>query len=165
MAIDDPEPLPWQPATTFCSGAQVLLLIPQDYSNPVWSTGSTQYALQIVDPGTYSVVVNDPNGCPLNMVINANEVLCDLIIPNVFTPNGDGFNDAWVIQGGFTSASLNLFNRWGNVVFSGDLLNKTFRGKDNFGNELSDGVYYYVLNLGMSKGRSKQVSGYVQILR
>jgi gliding motility-associated-like protein len=165
VPIDDPMPLPWQPDTTLCSGAEILLVIPDDYSDPVWSTGSTQFAMDIVDPGTYAVVVNDPHGCPLNMVINVNEVICDLVVPNVLTPNGDGFNDVWTVKGGFTSASLNLFNRWGNLVFTGNLMTKLFRGLDDGGDELSAGVYYYVLDLSMSKGRSKQMSGYLQILR
>jgi gliding motility-associated-like protein len=165
VPIDDPMLLPWQPDTTFCTGGALTLTIPLDYSNPAWSTGSTQYQLQIIDPGTYALAVTDPNGCPVAMVIDVGEELCDLVIPNVFTPNGDGINDAWLVQGGFTSADLHLYNRWGKLLFSGNLFKRLFRGLDDGGNALTDGVYYYVLDLGMTKGRSKQVSGYLHIQR
>jgi len=66
-----------------------------------------------------------------------------LLIPNIFTPNNDGMNDVWVFSGNV--AEVNIYNRWGNQVFTA---NENFNGWDgttNNGKPCTDGIYYYVL--------------------
>ncbi|TDI71757.1 MAG: gliding motility-associated C-terminal domain-containing protein, partial [Bacteroidetes bacterium] len=91
---------------------------------------------------------------------------------DAFSPNGDGINDSWVIQGitQFPNNHVQIFNRWGNLVYQ-------VRGYDNtanvwqgqstegivFGkNEVPDGGYFYVINLGDG---SKRISGFVVVRR
>jgi gliding motility-associated-like protein len=68
---------------------------------------------------------------------------CDLEIPNIFTPNGDGFNDFFEIINidHYPNAILEIYNRWGNQIF------KKENGYNNDwdGGEFSDGVYFYIL--------------------
>ena len=62
-------------------------------------------------------------------------------IPNIITPNGDGFNDVWVpitMEGEFTELSLNIYNRWGKRVHHQETVDEL--SWDASG--LSDGVYY-----------------------
>lgn len=91
---------------------------------------------------------------------------CEPIIPQGFSPNGDGFND-WFNIGGlydvFLQHELIIFNRLGAIIFKGNNELK-WDGKANFGplkgsNLLPVGTYFYVLNLNAEN--SKQKSGWV----
>ena len=86
----------------------------------------------------------------------------DLFVHTGFSPNNDGVNDTWRIAGleRFPDHSLRVFNRWGTEVldtrrYAGDW-DGTWNGQD-----LPDGTYFYVLDLGDGELRS----GYVQIER
>jgi gliding motility-associated-like protein len=75
-----------------------------------------------------------------------------LDIHNVITPNGDGVNDGWVIDGieEFPDNTIQLFNRWGDKVNAFERYNNTtqiWKG-DNFKHEpLPDGTYYYIVTI------------------
>jgi len=83
----------------------------------------------------------------------------EIRIPNVFTPNGDGFNDFFEIEGieGLDRVDLIVINRWGNEVY------KNSNYKNNWdGRGLNDGTYYYVIQA-VSKGQSTTYKGWVLI--
>ena len=73
----------------------------------------------------------------------------DLFIPEGYSPNGDGVNDRWEIRGidAFPANRVDVFNRWGKVVFSADRYANGWDGSGNNGNALPDDTYFYVLNL------------------
>lgn len=80
---------------------------------------------------------------------NAEQVYKHVIVPNVFTPNGDFENDELIIQGlnECESASLKVYNRWGAEVYHTlSPLVEPWNGF-NHSNEVVEGVYYYVLEL------------------
>lgn len=85
----------------------------------------------------------------------------EFFIPSVFTPNGDGKNDKFVILGlnRFPGSELIIYNRWGNVVYQ----SKDYKN-DWTGNGLNEATYYYTLNLKTTSGIQK-MAGWVQILR
>ncbi|TGE27234.1 gliding motility-associated C-terminal domain-containing protein [Hymenobacter metallicola] len=64
----------------------------------------------------------------------------DSEMPNVFTPNGDGINDAFVLSTEALNSNIQIFNRWGRQVFSA-----TSYRNDWSGDAQPAGVYYYVL--------------------
>ncbi len=90
----------------------------------------------------------------------------DLFIPEVFTPDGDGRNDFFVIKGieGRT-VKLTVFNRWGNKVYSSDAYDNTWSGTPNTGGltigsgKLPQGTYYYIVEF--EDGEDDPVNGYV----
>ncbi|WP_246197909.1 Ig-like domain-containing protein [Chitinophaga agrisoli] len=87
-------------------------------------------------------------------------------IPEGFSPNGDGKNDKFVIGNvGTDKISLEIYNRWGNVVFRDDNYKNTWDGKCNqgthFGEEVPDGTYYYIIIL---NGTERFVN-YITIMR
>jgi len=97
------------------------------------------------------------------------EVLCDeLTIYNGFSPNGDGINDAFTIQGidNFPNNTVCIFNRWGNQVFlkKGYTNNDPFNGIWN-GKTLPDGTYFYLIEIEGEDGLKKKFNGYLQIHR
>jgi len=83
------------------------------------------------------------------------EVLERLNVPEAMTPNGDGLNDYFVIEGleNYTDNHLIIFNRWGGKVFEvtnyqnnwGGLNNQTGSAGDE---KLPAGIYYYILTYG-----------------
>jgi gliding motility-associated-like protein len=73
----------------------------------------------------------------------------DLFIPNVFSPNGDGVNDAFRVDyTGDQPFTCKVFDRWGVTIW--ETLNKThgWDGKNPQGEDVVDGVYYYVAKVG-----------------
>jgi gliding motility-associated-like protein len=79
---------------------------------------------------------------------------CDLVIPNAFTPDGDGMNDELVIQGieNYPNNTITIYNRWGNVVFQTSGYQNDWTGTSTMGitvggDELPTGTYYYILDL------------------
>ncbi len=80
---------------------------------------------------------------------------CDIIIPNVFTPNNDAINQEFTIERldsrYYDRSELNVFNRWGLKVYHNGqygLNGSWWDGKDSTnGDDLMEGVYYFTLNL------------------
>jgi gliding motility-associated-like protein len=92
-------------------------------------------------------------------------------IPNVFTPNGDGINDAFDISiVGQSLYDLKIYNRWGGKVFEGTKDGKNNDGINwngttyNEGNENGEGVYYYIFKYKFSEGE-KSVHGSITLIR
>jgi gliding motility-associated-like protein len=89
-----------------------------------------------------------------------------IIIPEAFSPNGDGFNDYFeIIHPSSTTISLAIYNRWGNVVYMNADYQNDWRGngKGNFlGQELPEGTYYYIINA--TEKFTKKVSNFAGFL-
>lgn len=101
--------------------------------------------------GTYTVVLNVMNstGCT-NSGVQVIEIMDDIVVPNVITPNGDGINDIFIIKtSGLKDYELTIWNRWGNKVFSSTSAVNHWDGKVN-GNSAPDGVYFYILKASTS---------------
>ena len=94
--------------------------------------------------------MTDENGCVSTITDGPFEVYQpDLLVPNVFTPNGDGVNDAFAVR--YTGAEdfyLEVFDRWGRMFFSSQSAADTWPGLDGNGNAAPEGVYYYSLQIG-----------------
>ena len=92
----------------------------------------------------------------------------DLTIPEVFTPNGDGFNETFQILGieQFPNNQLMVFNRWENLVFQADGYASQWNGTNmSNGEKLPDGTYFYVLVLDPKQKDSPVFKGFVAIQR
>lgn len=87
----------------------------------------------------------------------------ELLIPNLFTPNGDGTNDVFEIRGieQFAINDLVIVNRWGNEVFKQTNYRNTWNGTG-----LNEGTYYYVLRVKEAVGSEWRVfKGYITLIR
>ncbi len=106
----------------------------------VWNngfTGSTGYASNSVD-GTYMLTVTDDCGRMDSVSITV-DPQCAIIVPNVISPNGDGQNDVFFIEGILASKStVRIFNRWGQMVFEKQNYQNNWAA-----NDLPDGTYFY----------------------
>jgi gliding motility-associated-like protein len=103
-----------------CAGEPSQLDAGQGYTAYLWQDGSTGRYLTATNEGVYRVTVTDSLGCMASDSVLLK--VCDalMVVPDAFTPNGDGLNDEFKVvtsQEGITGFSMRIFNRWGELVF------------------------------------------------
>ena len=110
----------------------------------------------------YTLTVNSADGCVDSSKVQV-IVLKIPIVPNAFSPNGDGINDTWVIRylNEYPAADVQVFNRYGQPVYHVTGYTTPWDGSYH-GQALPVGTYYWIINPG--NGR-KMFSGSVTIIR
>jgi len=104
------------------------------------------------EAGSYFVTltITDPIGCIGRTTKGPYEVVKpNLLVPNVFTPNGDGANDFYqILYNGKEETQYEIFDRWGRSIFVANDVAITWDGTDGSGSELIEGTYYLILQVG-----------------
>jgi len=116
----------------------------------LWSNGITDTNLGGLPAGTYGVVVTDNNTCQKNYSFQVEEDTCvPVIVHDVITPNGDGINDVWVIEGiqNYPKNTVQVFDKEGDRIYEQNNYNNDWGGHGNNGEKLPDGTYFYVVKL------------------
>jgi len=119
---------------------------------------------------TYILEVTDANGCTAIDTVRItvqqeNDDCAEIVIPNAFTPDGDGVNDIFRITGtAIASISGKIFNRWGQELFTWDNVDEGWDGKFN-GTLVSSGTYFCVIDYTCSDGTTKNVKGSVELIK
>ena len=112
------------------------------------------------EPGTYTVTltITSSDGCTSTVSEEYMVLPSDVIIPNVFSPAGDGHNDALEFENAqyFNNNHLRVYNRWGQVVYESTSYKNNWRPRD-----VPEGTYYFVF--AMQDGR--KWAGHVTLLR
>ena len=91
-----------------------------------------------------------------------------LVVPDAFSPNKDGVNDTYVIQGldYYPDNSFQVFNRWGSKIYERSPYRNTWdgtsEGKLNWGTDLPESTYYFILDPGNDK---EVITGYIYLRR
>ena len=123
------------------------------------------------EDGTYSVMFIAYNNNPLcadTFVVDVQAIGTSAIntVPNVITPNGDGFNDQFELElVNIIKINASIFNRWGKEVYTWDALDRPWRGLNIDGAELPPGTYFYTIVGEGIDGKKHEKSGFVQLLR
>lgn len=168
-----PTPLNLGLDTIVCSDS--LLKVMNAYypnSTYLWQDSSTASEFTATQPGVYWVEVTDSCGTFGDSLV-IQKVDCDtiiipppppppppsphnpsdfnparLILPNVFSPNGDGYNDIFrcLVSENISSMNTEIYNRWGTKVFSTTNLLIEWDGRSTNGEILSEGVYYWLIS-------------------
>lgn len=123
------------------------------------------------NPTEITVEFQHISGCKYSKTFEVSVKENEIYIPNVFTPNNDGFNDNFFVSclGCTSSYNLSIFDRWGEEVFHQE--NITFNDKSagwngSFKSKTGDnGVYVYLVEILNSKGERQVFSGDVLLLR
>ncbi|GAA3923921.1 gliding motility-associated C-terminal domain-containing protein [Hymenobacter algoricola] len=96
-------------------------------------------------PGTYRIILRISNMAGTTQCATLTKVQTvvapDLVVPNVFTPNGDQLNDTFVLSAeGAGAGKVQIFNRWGRLIKQYENYRNEWDGA-----EQPDGVYYYLM--------------------
>jgi gliding motility-associated-like protein len=96
---------------------------------------------------TYKLSVMTPGDCKATGQVTITTIT-EVIVPNAFSPNSDGINDLWTIQGlsSYRNCFVQVFNRYGQSVFQSKGYDKAWNGTFN-GQVLPVGTYYYIINI------------------
>ena len=130
----------------------------------IWSNGGTDSITNLsLAPGPLSVQVMDNNACTLDTLFTITAMTAECV-PNVFTPNNDLINDFWDLEQAFIYADseINIYSRFGKKIFSSVGYEVPWDGNNKNGKALSDGAYFYHIELGHG---FNPIKGTVTILR
>jgi gliding motility-associated-like protein len=121
------------------------------------------------EPQIYNVVLTATNsfGCSSEMIkpiqINPEHTF---FVPDAFTPDGDGLNDMFASQGKrISSFEMQVFDRWGGVVFESASINLGWDGNNSSGEQLSEGIYLYCIALYDINERLWVYNGELKLMR
>lgn len=124
----------------------------------LWPGNSRGTGLQNLHAGTYTLTVTDNNNCTKTISVEVLQDTCsEIIVHNAITPNGDGVNDKWVIEGiqDYPTNTVQVFDKWGDMVYEKTGYNNDWEGKGKSG-LLPDGTYYYLIKLNAQNGAGTQ---------
>jgi len=132
---------------------------------PSPSLADTTATIVSLIPGTYTLTIKDSIGNLLNktITISASSETCPITVYHAFSPNGDGLNDIYIIEGieKYPDNHVYFFNRWGTLVWDKakyDNVKTVWDGKDlKSGNSLSPGTYFYVIEIDGKKPQKNWV--------
>lgn len=118
-------------------------------------------------PGIYAVTA-EKDGCTAADTVEVKKN-CYIDIPNVFTPNGDGSSDYFLprqlLSRNITDFSMQVYNRWGQLVYLTESNNgRGWDGKMN-GENQPVGVYVYTIQVSFGNGMTERYQGNVTLLR
>jgi gliding motility-associated-like protein len=116
-----------------CYGEKVTLNTIGNFIEYKWENGESIAPTYIVErPGTYSIQVRSIDGCigKDSLIIKDKGCSTSLFVPSAFSPNNDGKNDIFKAHaiGEISFFNMKVFNRWGELVFETNNLNKSWNG-------------------------------------
>jgi len=139
-------------------------VVPYTYT---WNGKDTGQTIQ-VSPSVstiYTVAVTDSSGCISTAEIIVHVECGQLFIPDVFSPNGDGQNDVLYVRGDcINTIMFDVFDRWGNKVFTTNNINMGWNGMYN-GQAMNTGTYVYYIYAVMMDGSKIERSGNITLVR
>jgi gliding motility-associated-like protein len=153
------------PDTTICPGALVKFDLTSTYTY-TWYDNTHDAHNEIGSDGWVWVTAFNGTACTATDSMRIVYKDCDMLFPNIFTPNGDGINDEFHILGeGITNLQMTIFNRWGNEMFTTNDPYGAWDGMRADGKKASEGVYFYVATVTNEVGTAIEVKGHVDLNR
>lgn len=155
------------PDIYLCPDSVVLLLAGPPVFVYTWQDGSSGNTYLITESGEYWVDVNS-NGCITRAYIDVidDPCICEMIVPNAFSPNNDGYNDEFrqLECSQLNRFNMKIYNRWGELMFETSDYSAgwdgTFRGE-----QCEMGAYVFVIEYDIIDGESGIKQGSFLLLR
>ena len=137
--------------------------------NYSWESGENTPDLEGLMAETYTLTVFDSQGCSASSTatVEDNLVDCDyhVFLPNIFSPNGDGVNDVFLIEGkGIKTVNLTIYSRWGEKVFETNDQDIGWDGTFK-GQEMNTAVFVYYLRATMLNNEVIEQKGNVALVK
>lgn len=140
------------PDSCFAGSGSITLHVKGGVSpyNFAWSNQATDSVVKGLMSGRYTVTVTDMHSCMVQVVANVGEDSCfEIFTYDVITPNGDGVNDTWVVQGldRYPQNTVQIFDKWGDLVYERPNYGNEWYGQGKGAALLPDGTYFYLIKL------------------
>ncbi len=132
--------------SVYCAKTEPINLHPGEFTSYLWQNGATTPSLPLIEEGTYTVEVRNDFGC-IGSISKDFQEQCPtrVIVPAAFSPNEDGINDTFGIEGDdLISIEFSIYNRWGEQLFRSNDPTERWDGYDDF-RVLPQGVYVWQL--------------------
>jgi gliding motility-associated-like protein len=131
-----------------------------------WEGNVEGQTISDIDAGNYTVYVIDSEGCTSSQVVDLGcTPLIPIVVPQFISPNGDNFNETWIIQNleYYPDNKVTVYNRWGNVVFEAEPYQNDWNGhyKGTNKNSLPAATYFYVIDT--KKKSQDPYTGFIEI--
>ncbi|MEI7596620.1 MAG: gliding motility-associated C-terminal domain-containing protein [Bacteroidota bacterium] len=152
--------------TLICSNTDFFLNAYTENASYLWNNGSNNATLKVSNAGFFNVEIS-VDGCINSDSIFISLKTCDAIIemPNVITPNGDGINDLFepIKIENVASANMNIYNRWGNLLFQSNNLPIKWDGKTK-NSESTEGTYFWIIEYTSLNGEKHNINGNLTLI-
>ncbi len=154
--------------TTLCQGETFIINPTVNTADFLWQDGSRGYTYSATQTGMYRITAQ--NGCgrdTAGMYINFEPCPCALLLPNAFTPNGDGLNDNFrpLHACDMQDFTMTIFNRYGEKIFFTKDPLTGWNGKTD-DNRLNMGAYVWTVSYTKPSDKQKvKKQGTVLLLR
>ena len=143
--------------------------ISYSWSPPLFLTNQNSLTPLVVSPDTstmYYLIVKSNHDCGIatdSALVQVNKPMQPLLIPNTFSPNGDGIHDTWIIGNidTYVNAEVKVFNRDGNIVYYSPQNFTSWDGRIH-GSPVPIGTYYYLIDLHINQ---PVIAGWLLIIR
>jgi len=164
--------------TTICEG-QTFYLTENNFTNGYWNgpnyfSGNNTILISnctSINAGWYIFqTVNSECQSSDSLLLKIKPLEECLSIPNLVSPNNDGHNDNWIIEGlnANLTTHLFIFNRWGNLIFEENPFENSWNGHSNKGLDfiskdqaVPSGTYYYILEI--EKNNPLLIKGFIDV--
>ena len=149
-------------------GQSVILDALNPNSTYLWSTNETTQRIVVEKEGVYSVIVTNEHNCTANDEVEVvfKEDNAKIILPNAFSPNGDGLNDVFrvppVYIKGIVEFNMIVYDRVGTIVYNSKKIDKGWDGRYKGKIQQLD-TYFYEVKFKTVSGRVEKISGTVTL--
>lgn len=117
----------------------------------------------------YKVIAQNNLGCLAtdSIVVDVNKKDSTVTFPNVFTPNNDGTNDCYSVNGveTYNKIMFEVYNRWGQLIFKTNNPIFCWNGITNNGEEVLSGTYYFIFEGISNCGNLLKTNGTITVIR
>jgi gliding motility-associated-like protein len=164
LRLEDGTPVADEAEVKMQKGGSLTFMVESPYDSIIWGGGVTTETFMVINDGFFDVQIfyqGCSNSRSFSVIETENPIDPTESIMNLITPNGDGFNDTWLIDlNAYGPAKVAVYSRNGRQVFSANDYQNNWDGRFN-GNPLPEGTYYYMIEA----ADGKVIKGPISILR